>query len=110
MNKDFHSKEITGVHLSELCNKARRECFRLLIVMKITVFLVILFSLNASAGAYSQTISLSLEDASLRKAIREIRKQSGTDFIYDPQYFLKANPVTISVRDAPLEQALQIIF
>src|SRR3546814_10488197 len=83
MNKDFHSKEITAVHLPKLCNITRGECFRVLIVMKTTFFLIILFSLKLSAGAYSQTISLSMKDGSMRKAIREIRDQSGTDFIYD---------------------------
>src|SRR3546814_1053560 len=107
MNKDFHSKEITAVHLPKLCNITRGECFRVLIVMKTTFFLIILFSLKLSAGAYSQTISLSMKDGSMRKAIREIRDQSGTDFIYDPQYLRNARPVTVQFKDIPLEQALQ---
>src|SRR3546814_12514041 len=51
-----------------------------------------------------------MKDGSMRKAIREIRDQSGTDFIYDPQYLRNARPVTVQFKDIPLEQALQQLF
>lgn len=98
MNYDCYSKRV-GLHFT-----------RLLRIMKLTLFLIVLFSIKVSAGAYSQQISLTLKDASLKTAITELRKQSKYDFIYDDQYIGKSNPISIHIDKATMEEALRMVF
>lgn len=77
--------------------------------MKITLLTIIAF-FSALAPTYSQKISLSLTNASLEKTFKEIRKQTGYNFVYTREQINKANPVSINVKDASLNQVLEICF
>lgn len=78
--------------------------------MKLTIFLIIVFSLRVSAGAYAQRVSLSLKDATLEKAFEEIRKQSPYDFVYHDKFIRLAHPITLDVKDIDIDEALQKLF
>ncbi len=75
----------------------------------VALLLFILFQGVASIGR-SQAISMSLRETALYDAIRHIRKQSGYDFILDKQLLRQSHPVSLELRDASLEQALQQVF
>lgn len=98
MNYDCYSKRV-GLHFT-----------RLLLMMKLTLFLIVLFSIKVSADAYAQQITLTLKNASLKTAITELRKQSKYDFIYDDRYIGKSNPISIHIDKAPMEEALRMVF
>jgi TonB-linked SusC/RagA family outer membrane protein len=78
--------------------------------MKITVFLVLIATLQVSARGYSQEVNLSVKNAPLVKLFQQIRKQTGYTFVYTETILKKAKNVTVEVYGASLRQALDICF
>lgn len=78
--------------------------------MKTIILLTIITCLNSSRPGFSQTITLSLKDASLQKAFREIKIQTGYSFVYTTEQIKKSNPVSIHIKDASLNEVLDICF
>jgi TonB-linked SusC/RagA family outer membrane protein len=81
-----------------------------LMVMKITVFLVLVASMNVSAKVYSQKLTLTEKNAPLDKLFTEIKKQTGYTFVYTESILKKARTVSLQVVDVSLEKVLQICF
>jgi TonB-linked SusC/RagA family outer membrane protein len=79
-------------------------------IMKITAFLLTVICLHAAAGGYSQTITLSIKNASLEKVFVEIKKQTGYEFVYRWELLQNTRLVDIDVKDEPLKQVLDICF
>jgi TonB-linked SusC/RagA family outer membrane protein len=79
-----------------------------LLVMKLTSFLLLVACLNVSAGVYSQKVSLSAENVSLKQVFKEIRKQTGYSFIFREVLLQKARPVTLHVNNTSISQALDL--
>ncbi|WP_202552314.1 TonB-dependent receptor [Ginsengibacter hankyongi] len=78
--------------------------------MKLTfVFLTAVF-LQISAKGTSQTVTLSLKDAPLIKVFQEIENQTGFGFLFSRKTMKDARKVNISVRNASLNDVLQICF
>src|SRR5450755_121597 len=77
-------------------------------VMKITVFLVLVASMNVSAKVYSQKLTLTEKNASLDKLFTEIKKQTGYTFVYTESILKKAKNVSLQVVDASLQNVLDI--
>ena len=65
------------------------------------------FSLATAAQTPNARISLSLQNAPLEQALKEIRKQSGYRFVYTREQLKKASPVTLNLTSAPLNQVLE---
>jgi TonB-linked SusC/RagA family outer membrane protein len=78
--------------------------------MQLTSVLLLAFSLQVSAVGYAQKVTISEKDASLKKVFREIRKQTGYFFIYTNELIQRAAPVTIHVKDANVQEVLNICF
>ncbi|WP_316819219.1 SusC/RagA family TonB-linked outer membrane protein [Pedobacter nyackensis] len=78
--------------------------------INLTIILLTTMLLQVSAGGYAQKITLSKTTASLQEVIREIRKQSGYDFIYTNPQIKQARPVTLKVVDAQLIEVLKMCF
>lgn len=76
-------------------------------VMKLIICLLII-SFQASAVAFSQSISLSEKNASIESVIKKIEKQSGYSFFYKVD-LLRSNPakINLSLKNATVDQALQ---
>ncbi|MDQ6763265.1 MAG: SusC/RagA family TonB-linked outer membrane protein [Bacteroidota bacterium] len=74
------------------------------------ILLTIIICILTSGSIYSQKISLSLNNASLEKTFKEIRKQTGYSFVYTREQINKSNTVNINVKDASLSQVLDICF
>jgi TonB-linked SusC/RagA family outer membrane protein len=76
-----------------------------------TIFLLTIITCFLSATqCYSQTITLSLKQVSLERTFKEIRKQTGYTFVYTREQINKSNPVNINIKDASLNDALDICF
>ena len=82
----------------------------MLLMIKLTIILLIAACLHASAEGFSQTVSLSENNASLEKVFQKIKKQTGYTFAYTRAHLQKAVPVNIHVLNAPLEEALRVCF
>lgn len=78
--------------------------------MKLLIFLTLAFSFQAAASVFSQTIDLTVKQQSLEKVMQKVRKQSGYNFFFNSKLLQNAKPVTISIKDATLGDALEEIF
>lgn len=83
---------------------------KMLLAMKLTVLLVMLAMLNASAAVYSQTVSFTGKNVKLKTVFSAIRKQTGYVVFYDNQLLKSAQPVTVSVQHASIDALLTAVL
>lgn len=76
------------------------------IICKGFFFLLLLVALDGGA----QQVSLTLKEASLESVFSEIKKQTGTNFVYTSEEIKKSKPVTLTLRNVALKEALNQIF
>lgn len=89
--------------------RRRSSPFRkLLRIMKLTLILLTAVALQVSARGHSQSITLSFENVSLAKVFESIKQQSGYRFFYNEEQLQKSLPVTIRIKEASLEEALDL--
>ncbi len=73
--------------------------------------LLLLWVLSLMVSAVSaQQITLNKKQANILDLVKEIKKQSGYDFVFPQQLLRQAKPVTIAVRQQPIETVLKICF
>ncbi|SFA52692.1 TonB-linked outer membrane protein, SusC/RagA family [Pedobacter suwonensis] len=84
-----------------------RQLRKLLLVMRLTavIFLAALMQLSASTKA--QKVSIVEKNAPLERILKEIRRQSGYNIIYDLNLILDAKPVSIQVNQVNVLEAVQ---
>jgi type II secretory pathway component GspD/PulD (secretin) len=80
---------------------------KLLLVMKITTFILLISGMAVSASSLAQKITLNEKKVSLEQVLKKIRLQSGYDFIYSDEMLDKTVPVSVSLKDASLDDALK---
>lgn len=78
--------------------------------MKLTLFIIFAALLQVSAKAYAQKISLKQENTALTTIFKDIRTQTGYNFVYDAGLMRLALPVTVSVKGMDLVDVLKICF
>jgi TonB-dependent SusC/RagA subfamily outer membrane receptor len=81
---------------------------KLLLVMKLTTFLLIIALVQASARGYSQ-ITLHETNAPFEKVMQDIKKQSGYTVFYDKSD-LQLTPITVDVNNVSVKEALDKCF
>lgn len=84
--------------------------FKSLLAMKLLILFTVVACLQVSARGYSQTITLSLENAPLEKVFKEIKKQTGYLFVYTRAQLRNVEPVSLQVKDAELKEVLDLSF
>lgn len=89
-----------GVHL--ITNK------QVLLRMKLIAVILLIACLQASATGNAQGITYSGKNVSLKKVFSEIRKQSGYAVFYNYKVLENAGKVTIDVRQATVEETLDV--
>jgi hypothetical protein len=77
-----------------------------LVIMNLTIILLLSACLTAGARDYSQSISLSLKNASLEKVFKEIGKQSGYDYVISNTIEADKISITININGADLQTTL----
>lgn len=94
------------------CNVAARpRCglsTKIMLVMKLTTFLVLVTCLQVSATAYSQKVTLSVKKMPLQKVLTEIITQTGVSIVYSERVLQSASPVSIRVKDASVQEVLEL--
>jgi len=83
---------------------------KILLVMKITGFLVLIVLMSASAATRAQKITLSEKNTPLKVVLDKIRLQSGYDFISSSKLLESADPVTVEVTGESIEAVLKMVF
>ncbi|RXK86955.1 SusC/RagA family TonB-linked outer membrane protein [Filimonas effusa] len=81
---------------------------QMLLIMRLTIFLILAACLQVAARGNAQTISLSEKNVSLQKVFRQIQQQMPYDFVYNFELLKQAGNVDVNVRNASLEQVLQL--
>lgn len=76
----------------------------------IIMFLLLTGIPTLRAEAFQQTVTLNTTDAPLSSVFSEIRKQTGYDFLFKSSWLKDVKPVSISVKNMPLNDVLSIIF
>lgn len=86
--------------------------YKILLIMKLTFFLVMVNLLAVNATGYSQTtkLSLDLKDATLKQVLTEIEAQTELSFIYKSDLVDPDQKVDIQATDASIEQVLAFLF
>ncbi|WP_442589170.1 SusC/RagA family TonB-linked outer membrane protein [Pedobacter sp. AW31-3R] len=87
-----------------------RHVHKFLLIMRLTTLLLVATIMQVSASGFAQRISLSEKSVPLEKVFKEIRRQSGYDFVFDRKLLLKAKPVNVNLKNATLEDALNSCF
>lgn len=94
----------------------RNGCIRLMPlqklfrIMKISIILLVLTFQAFAKDCKTQNITISERNVSLEKIFKEINQQTGYLFFYNADWLKKANPVTIQVKQTPVEEVLNICF
>lgn len=81
-----------------------------LLGMKLAMILMTAVFLQAQATALSQTITLTGKDLSLREVFSTLEKQTDYVVFYNVALLKGARPVTVSVKDMPVEDFLRTIM
>ena len=77
---------------------------------KLGTLLLLTTSLQVSAIAYSQKVSLTVQNAPMETVLKEIGRQTGYLFFFSDEMLHKAKPVTVDIRTDDLKDALERCF
>lgn len=78
-----------------------------LLVMKLTIFLLFLSILQVTARTNAQTVTFSGKAVPLTTVFSVIKKQTGYVFFYRKEDLAGSSPVTLQLRNVPLQTALE---
>ncbi len=82
--------------------------YKFLRVMKLTTFILLVFTLHISASGLSQNVTLAVKNMSVQKVLRQISRQTGVSIIYNESYFDETDRVTLQVDHMPIEEVLNL--
>lgn len=90
-------------------------CFippKLLLVMKLTAFLIVVITLQVTASVYSQEkkLSLNMQESSIKEVLQQIEAQSEYRFIYENEKVNLDTKVNIRIKDEVVEKILEQLF
>jgi TonB-linked SusC/RagA family outer membrane protein len=80
---------------------------KVILVMKLTVFLLTVCCLNVSAGVFAQNISLSVKNKPLENVFELIEQKSGYTFIYRDEWLRDAKTVDLNIARGTIEQVMK---
>ncbi len=85
---------------------AWRNQAKLLRIMRLTAFLLLVASLHVAARASTQTVTLSVRNASVQKVFKEVIRQTGVSIVYEETLFEGIKPITLQVRRASIAEVI----
>ncbi len=90
--------------------RRRPAMAKILLVMRLIIVLLTTAILQVSAAGYAQKVTLIQNNARLTTVLDEIRKQTGYDFVYSDKVMNAAKRVSLNLKNAELNDALEICF
>lgn len=76
-------------------------------IMKLLAAIMLIVVMQVSATGFSQKVTLNLQDVTLLKVFKEIRKQTGFNFFYKSQMLKQVGKVSVKVSDADVNEVLK---
>ncbi len=83
---------------------------KLLMVAKLTMLILVLALSQASARIGAQTVKLNVKNEKLGNVLREIKRQTGYDYVYNAKFASEARSITIITNGEDLQAVLQKCF
>lgn len=83
---------------------------KILLVMRITILILLACLMQVSAASFGQRVTLKQNNATLENVLKEIRLQTGYNFIYNADLIEKANGINVNVKNATVEEVLKSIL
>lgn len=80
------------------------------LVMKLSAVLILVASLHVAARSTAQKVTYSGKDVELPVILSVIREQTGYVFFYDKKDLKGIEPISVSLKDVPVEDALRSIL
>jgi TonB-linked SusC/RagA family outer membrane protein len=80
------------------------------LVMKLSAVLILVASLHVAARSTAQKVTYSGKDVELPVVLSVIREQTGYVFFYDKKDLKGIEPISVSLWDVPVEEALRSIL
>ena len=75
-------------------------------IMRISAFFLLIFSLHAGAASYSQSVTISGNKMKLEKLLRTIENQTGYEFVFNSSVSGKVQLRHIDFKNGPLKEVL----
>ena len=79
-------------------------------IMKISVILILVFCMQVSAKTDAQSITISVKNGRMENVLKDLRRQSGYDFVYTMDVLKKAKVVNVKLKKADIISALEECF
>lgn len=85
--------------------------YKLLLVMKLSLAFILLFTLNVSAKGYGQKkVTLKMNNAEIANILTAIEKKTSYRFLYNNNLTALKLKASVSVEDAEIKQVLETLF
>lgn len=78
--------------------------------MKLTIILLIAACLHVQANGYGQSISLSVQNVSLKNVLKKIKKQAGYHLVYREEWMSQTEKVSLTLKNVSITEALDACF
>jgi hypothetical protein len=79
---------------------------KLWLIMRLTTIIILVTFMQVSATTFAQKVTLEYSNMNLKKIFRELKSQTGYNFLYTERQMVNAKPVDIKVRDRQLSDVL----
>src|SRR6476620_11338525 len=87
-----------------------RKEHKLVTLFRLTSIFILVICLQLNAAAFSQKLTISVNNGSLEEVFRQIKQQSDFLFLYDNELIRKSTPVSLTVRNASITEVLDKSF
>ncbi len=95
---------------SKVIPAGRLNLSKIILVMKLTAFIIVATLSTVTAKSYSQMVTLSEKNISIGEVMRLIEKQTNYHFLYDKRDVSKAHLISVDVGNVLVEVALDKCF
>lgn len=92
------------------CCDQRQIIFKLVLIMKLVIFLLTAFSLQVGARGYAQNVTIRVNNATVEQVLQEIQQQTGYDFLYNSAHLKGIKSMDLNFKDTPLLTVLEACF
>lgn len=91
------------------CHEPIFKPVNVLVLMKLIISLTVVFVQFAVAG-HGQHVNIRVKNLPAAHVLYQLSQQSGYDFVYDANLLSTMKPISVDIRNQPLEKALETCF
>ena len=100
--------------MKKICIRKNRPVpkvfYKLLLTMKISLILLFVTILQATATIYSQNVSVDIKNQTLRELFKAVESQSNYRFFYNDQLTALDKTITVKVKNSPVTDLLDKVL